>query len=47
MPALSRRELLRSAGLITAGSFVAACAARPASGGPVVAFLPAVGSWSC
>jgi peptide/nickel transport system substrate-binding protein len=35
LPALSRRELLRSAGLVAAGSFVAACAGRPASGGPV------------
>lgn len=35
MPALSRRELLRSAGLVAVGSFVAACAGRPASGGPV------------
>ncbi|QYN39503.1 ABC transporter substrate-binding protein [Pseudonocardia sp. DSM 110487] len=35
MPALSRRELLRSAGLVVAGSIVAACAGRPASGGPV------------
>jgi peptide/nickel transport system substrate-binding protein len=35
MPALSRRSLLRSAGLVAAGSLVAACAGRPAVGGPV------------
>jgi peptide/nickel transport system substrate-binding protein len=34
-PALSRRLLLRGAGLAAAGSFLAACGGRPAAGGPV------------
>src|SRR5918992_905020 len=35
MPALSRRQLLRGAGLAAAGSILAACGGRPAAGGPM------------